>query len=161
MQETRRQSRNSEKSFDRKDEGKIKPVSRKQGVGKIKKRSVSSIKKECDEIVKKIVKIRDNFTCQKCGKRVSGSDCQGSHVVPVSAGNKLAFDEQNIKVLCYHCHMNWWHKDPTVAGEWFKNKFPERHKYLQENRGIKQMKYLDWLELLDLLRKRFKQAETP
>ena len=128
---------------------------RKQAIRKVSKEPVSKIKKICDKLVKDIVKIRDNFTCQKCGKKCEGSDCHGSHVVPVSAGNKLAFDEQNLKVLCYHCHMNWWHKDPTVAGEWFKQKFPERHAYLEANRGIKQMKYLDWVELKENLRKSF------
>lgn len=119
---------------------------------KVRKESVSKIKKECDRLVKEIVKIRDRNICQKCGKKCVGSDCHGSHVVPVSAGNKLAFDEMNLKVLCYHCHINWWHKDPTAADAWFKEKFPERDKYLQENRGIKQMKYLDFVELRESLK---------
>jgi len=33
-------------------------------------------------------------------------------------------------VLTYHNHINWWHKNPIEAAEWFKKKFPERYDYL-------------------------------
>lgn len=113
---------------------------------------VSKLKKDCDKLVKQIVSIRDNDTCQKCGERVYGSNRHRSHVIPVSAGNKLAFDPINMKILCYHHHINWWHKNPTEASEWFKAKFPERDLYLKENKGLKQMKYLDWVELKEKLK---------
>lgn len=96
-------------------------------------------------------KIRDNYTCQHCGKKVTGSDAHGSHVIPVSAGNKLKWDVQNIKTLCYHCHINWWHKNPTESGEWFKTKFPERWAYLQKNKGIKIYKTFELQDLLNQL----------
>jgi hypothetical protein len=35
-----------------------------------------------------------------------------------------------MKVLCYHCHINWWHKNIIEASDWFKKRFPERYKYL-------------------------------
>lgn len=102
-------------------------------------------------LVKQIVSIRDNDECQKCGERVYGSNRQRSHVIPVSAGNKLAFDPINLKVLCMYHHMHWWHKNPLEAREWFAEKFPERYKYLMANRGIQQMKYFDWVELKEKL----------
>jgi hypothetical protein len=37
-----------------------------------------------------------------------------------------------MKVLCYHCHLNWWHKNPIEAGRWFESKFPERVKELEK-----------------------------
>lgn len=90
------------------------------------------IKDKLDKLVKQYVKLRDKNTCQHCGKIVEGSNCHGSHVIPVSRDGRLAFDDLNIKVLCYHCHINWWHKHPIEAGEWFTNKFPERWEYLQK-----------------------------
>jgi len=36
-----------------------------------------------------------------------------------------------MKVMCYHCHINWWHKNPIEAGKWFESKFPERLKELE------------------------------
>lgn len=116
-------------------------------IKKAKKPSISKLKKECDALVKEIVSIRDKDICQKCGKKVYGSNRQRSHVIPVSAGNKLAFDPMNIKVLCYYCHIQWWHKNPLEAQAWFKRKFPERFEYLMSNRGIMQMRYQDWVEL--------------
>lgn len=122
--------------------------------------NVSKIKKACEKLVKEIVKLRDKFICQKCGKLTSGSDCHGSHVVPVSAGNKLAFDEQNLKVLCTHCHLYWWHKHPLEAAAWFQAKFPDRAAYLEANKGIKQMKRVDWIELKETLENRLSQMEA-
>ena len=46
------------------------------------------------------------------------------------------FDPLNQKVLCFHCHINIWHKNPVESGEWFVNKFPERWEYLKEKRNI-------------------------
>ena len=87
-------------------------------------------KKKTENAVKLYCKVRDNYICQHCGKVLKKNNCHGSHVIPVSAGNQFRFDPVNIKTLCFHCHINWWHKNPVESGEWFKKKFPERHKYL-------------------------------
>ena len=101
-----------------------------------KKSPRKKLKERCEKLVKEIVKIRDNYTCQICGKRVEGTNCHASHVIPVSAGLMTAYDPLNLKVLCFHHHMNFWHKNPIEAGEWFKNKFPERYEYLQERKKL-------------------------
>lgn len=44
------------------------------------------------------------------------------------------FDPMNILCLCYHCHINWWHKNPVEAGEWVKEKFPENILYINERK---------------------------
>lgn len=90
------------------------------------------LKDKLEKLVKKIVKIRDKNTCQKCGKVVEGSNCHASHVIPVSRDGRLAFDVINIKVLCLHDHLYWWHKHPIEAGAWFTDKFPHRWVYLEE-----------------------------
>lgn len=36
-----------------------------------------------------------------------------------------------MKVLCYHCHLHWWHKNPVEAGLWFQKTYPERWAYLE------------------------------
>ena len=85
-------------------------------------------------LAKDIAKKRDSKICQKCGKPVTGVSCHGSHVIPVSGDHRLEFHPINIKVLCYHDHMNWWHKNPLEAGEWFEEKFPERTEWLRQRR---------------------------
>jgi len=91
--------------------------------------------KRLDTLSKELVRQRDGNTCQHCGKWVEGSNRHVSHVIPVSAGNKLRWDLQNMKVLCYHCHINWWHKNPMRAYQWFSERFPERWEYLQAHEG--------------------------
>lgn len=102
----------------------------------MRKISRKGIRAKLDKLVDNYVKERDNFTCQHCCKRVSGSDCHASHVIPVSAGLHWAYDVQNLKVLCFHCHINWWHKNPTEAGQWFRDKFPDRWSYLEAIKPI-------------------------
>lgn len=114
--------------------------------------------KKLDDTVKQLVKIRDNYTCQKCHKVVTGTNCHASHVIPVSSGNKLRWDLLNLKVLCYHDHINWWHKNPLEACEWFKNKFPDRWAYLESNKGIAQFTVFDLEELLRVMKARLKHA---
>jgi len=97
---------------------------------KKKLKSITQLKNRLDKLVKDFVKKRDNYTCQHCGKQLEPSNCHGSHVVPVSGGNQFRFDPINIKTLCWHCHLSWWHKNPVEASNWFKNKFPDRYEYL-------------------------------
>lgn len=111
--------------------------------------SIGKLKKRYEDIIKLQAKERDGWICQHCGKKVEGLNAHGSHVIPVSASQLLRFDIQNIKCLCYHCHINWWHKNPLEASKWFEEKFPERYKYLQEHRyDIKQWTRIELLEIL-------------
>jgi 5-methylcytosine-specific restriction endonuclease McrA len=114
---------------------------------KERKPNRKSLIKKLDSLVIEIIRLRDNYTCQHCGKKVDKSNAHVSHVIPRSAGNKLRWDLNNLKVLCFHCHINWWHKNPTESGEWFKQKFPVRWKYLEENKGLYQFKTFQ-LEIL-------------
>jgi len=102
-----------------------------------------TIIKKLDKLSKQVVYLRDKDTCQHCHKRVEGSNRHASHVVPVSAGHKLRWDTKNLKVMCYHCHINWWHKNPIESGEWFKSTFPDRWGYLQEQRGVQKFSLAD------------------
>jgi 5-methylcytosine-specific restriction endonuclease McrA len=97
---------------------------------KRKKTARKKLEDKLEKLVKDYVKDRDNYTCQKCGKYLEKSNCHASHVIPVSAGNQFKYDPLNMKVLCFHDHIHWWHKNPIEAGDWFKKKFPDRHKYL-------------------------------
>lgn len=120
-----------------------------------RKRTKTKIKKDIEKIVKTFVRNRDNNTCQKCGKQVFGSNCHVSHVKSVGAYPNLQFDPLNMKVLCYRCHIFWWHKEPTEAGQWFEERFPDRFLYLEKakNERISLSTY-ELEELLKQWRKR-------
>jgi 5-methylcytosine-specific restriction endonuclease McrA len=47
------------------------------------------------------VLLRDNFTCQRCGKR---SDLEAHHIVPYHENKELATDVNNGLTLCKDCH---------------------------------------------------------
>ena len=102
---------------------------------KKKKNETTLKKKKRKELLlraKKVVYVRDKDICQHCDKKCLWSDRHASHVIPVSATGRLALYPINMKVLCYHCHLNWWHKNPIEAGRWFESKFPERVKELEK-----------------------------
>lgn len=109
--------------------------------------------KQLDDLSKAAVRKRDGNTCKRCGKWVEGSARHVSHVIPVSAGHKLRWDINNMKVLCFHCHINWWHKNPMESAKWFESTFPDRWQYLQEMRGT----YKFTLTELEDMVKRFKE----
>jgi len=91
-------------------------------------------KDKLDKVCREIVRIRDNHCCQYCGCHVEKTNAHCSHVIPKSRGDTLRWDLLNLKLLCFHHHINWWHKDPIEAGEWFKKAFPARYRYLEERR---------------------------
>jgi len=118
---------------------------------KKRKESLTAAKKRLEILVKDYVKVRDNYTCQRCGKKVEGSNCHASHVIPVSRSGRLQFDPLNMKVLCYHDHINWWHKHPIEAGEWYTDTFPDRWEYLKaiHKQRLKPMKIDEIKEMIE------------
>lgn len=96
-----------------------------------KQSSPGKIREREDNNLRKIVVERDNHTCQWCMKKLEGRNCHLSHVFSKGAHPDLRHDPLNVKILCYHCHIQKWHKDPDIAIRWFKGKFPDRYKYLR------------------------------
>ncbi len=118
---------------------KVKWEKEKEKVKKVKARekkktSPKKLYKDNVEMAKLIAKIRDWYICQWCWKDCNSnkSDCHWSHIINEARDHRLATDEYNIKALCFHCHMNLWHKDPVLASKWFNEKFPWRYDRLQE-----------------------------
>lgn len=127
-----------------------------------KKTPHRKLKDKCEKLAKAIAKRRDCNVCQKSGEYVEGSNCHASHVIPVSADGRLALDTQNMIVLSYHWHINWWHKHPTASGEWFKDTFPRLLKLLKkkhdENRTKGPIKISELEEIYEDLKKQWKDV---
>jgi 5-methylcytosine-specific restriction endonuclease McrA len=94
-----------------------------------KKISPRVLYKKNVELAKKIAKIKDNYTCQKCWSK---EYIQWSHIINEARDHRLATYEYNIKALCMHCHLNWWHKNPLEASIWFDKKYPWRYEILNK-----------------------------
>ena len=87
---------------------------------------------QCEGLWREIIIIRDNNICQKCFKAlVPGPDRHCSHVIPKARDGRLAVDTLNGKLLCFNCHLHWWHKHPVESGEWFRQEFANRWEYLE------------------------------
>ena len=115
------------------------------------------------KVVREIVLIRDNYTCQKCGKHMP-TGLHGSHVFGRGAHRDphMKYDIQNVKALCYFCHM-WWGSTPIESSEWFKKKFPSRLKYLKkkiiDRKGTGTVSYVDLEEMYEELKDQLKEMK--
>lgn len=79
-------------------------------------------KKELNGLLHQILELRDG-KCLRCGK----PEFQMSHIYPKGRYKKLEFDPDNLKALCFACHLGWWHKNPIEAMEWLPTVIkPER-----------------------------------
>lgn len=65
--------------------------------------------------MKRLVKQRDNYRCQRCG---TGKSLTVHHIKPQSTHPELAKDPENMITLCRQCH-NLEHRTPKI-----KNKRP-------------------------------------
>lgn len=102
-------------------------------MGKTKK--VKSAKKRLKtrlwNLVREYVYLRDKSRCQWCLRPVEGQNRHPSHVYGKKAYPWLEFEPDNVKTLCFHCHINKWHLNPLDGYTWFSAAFPDRYARLQ------------------------------
>ena len=120
------------------------------------------MKKKAIDLAKKLVKTRQNYTCEKCGKSrtASGLQMHGSHIIPVTYA-KTAADPENILCLCSSCHKmarDSWHEDPVANGRWFDEKWPGRYDALREEATTYSQNpfpKLDWVQIHQELEEKY------
>ena len=120
---------------------------------KAKKTPRKTLRRKLNTLFTQAIIRRDESICQKCGKYVTGQNRHVSHVVPVSYSLRMAYDMVNAKILCFHHHINWFHKNPLDAAEWYKTKFPKRWEYLQTRKlevlklgSVKDYELEEWIK---------------
>lgn len=62
---------------------------------------------------RRIIKIRDNFTCQECGL-YDPEVMHVDHIIPKSKDPSLAKDPDNLVTLCANCHMRKTNKEKKI-----------------------------------------------
>ncbi len=126
-----------------------------------KKTNRQKLYKKLDKLSAEFTHLKDNCTCQMCGKVVSGSDCHVSHIIPRSRGVRFRWLPENLMVKCFHCHIHIWHKNPVKAGAWFSEKYPQRNKFLQdqEKLGLKRFSVIELEELRDWYIREIEEAK--
>lgn len=70
-------------------------------------------KKVLNSLLHEILLLRDK-KCLRCGK----PEFQMSHIYPKGRYRLMEYEPDNLKALCYSCHLGWWHKNPIEAHEW-------------------------------------------
>ena len=106
---------------------------------------------KCWAMARKVIYLRDRGQCQRCYKPVKGANAHTSHVLPKSTHGALKYNLKNLKLLCYHCHINWWHKNPTESGKWFKEMYPYRMAYIEKMPRLQSYRVSDLQEILEEL----------
>lgn len=103
-----------------------KPEARKK-----KKRSAKALRREANGLLHKIV--CNGKDCARGGD--CGGNLQTSHILPKGQYKNLQWEPLNCLPMCYRHHLNWWHKNPIEAKDWFADTFPARYVWLQEHKN--------------------------
>jgi 5-methylcytosine-specific restriction endonuclease McrA len=85
--------------------------------------------KACDDLLRVVIRLRDEDTCQWCGKHVEGEDSHPHHIIRRAHSLYLRWDLLNLVLLCKKCHAKYHHRE-TDGLPWFQAKFPARWTYL-------------------------------
>ena len=98
-----------------------------------RKASRKTLKRNLDNVTREIIRLRDEYTCQRCGKRYSPDNAKGSldwsHIYSRTRLS-MRWLLLNGILMCCGCH-KWWHDNPTDSGKWFAEKWPHRDEYLR------------------------------
>ena len=81
-----------------------------------------SEKKNIYKLLREYLILRDSERCLKCGKTEA---LALSHIYPKGTHRSMELESDNLKFLCYRCHITWWHKNPIEAHEWLATAIPK------------------------------------
>ena len=85
-------------------------------------------RKELDTLAREACYARDGHRSVLSGRTENLNPC---HIYPKGRYTRMRWDIDNLITLTWNEHLNWWHKNPIEASAWFKEKYPERAKYLK------------------------------
>ena len=80
-------------------------------------------KKTLTKLASQTCQARDGHECLRCSKTTT---LCASHIYPKGMHRKMEYDLDNLKTLCYRCHMHFWHRNPIEAWEWLQKTLPKK-----------------------------------
>lgn len=86
---------------------------------KRKKSERTKLIEKADKLWSLCVRTRDDFTCQKCGKKEKHT--QGAHIFSRNHF-QTRWDPANGITMCYYCHIMWSHREPIEFTQWIMEK---------------------------------------
>jgi len=120
-----------------------------------KKSNRNKLMTAADKQFFRAIRARDQV-CQRCG---SSSALAPSHVLCKGKYPNLRYDLLNAKLLCFGCHIPWWHANPMEAAEWFIQKFPARWAYLENAKTRECWKTSDLPDIIAELKQKADELE--
>uniref|UniRef100_A0A6M3XT22 Putative homing endonuclease n=1 Tax=viral metagenome TaxID=1070528 RepID=A0A6M3XT22_9ZZZZ len=81
------------------------------------------LKSQIMSLIRELIVLRDGEKCLRCGKT---ERLQMSHIYPRGRYGRMALDPDNIKLLCFACHLCWYHKNPIEAKDWLDSVIPKK-----------------------------------
>ena len=89
----------------------------------------TKLNKELWTLVANYIKKRDSNRCWHCKKVYNNkSAIHCSHILPKAEYPKYKYQSWNLKTLCMHCHLHWWHKSPLIAAKWLQDEYPDQYR---------------------------------
>jgi len=127
---------------------------------KLKKWSLPKWKKEFWKVFSKYIKLRDNYICFTCGKKVSGHDAQAGHFIPASAcGLELYFHEDNVHCQCSYCNVFLQGNQYVYGQKLGEKKVKELREILDKRNTILQYTRQDYARLIEKYKSKLKDIE--
>lgn len=83
-------------------------------------RPTKAEKKILNALLHEILLKRDKV-CLRCGN----PKFQASHIYNKGRYRGMEFDPDNLKALCFACHLGWWHKNSPDTHEWLAKTIPK------------------------------------
>lgn len=131
-------------------------------------KQTTGIRKKCVNLAKQIVRKKNNYTCQYCGRKEPVIKTHGSHIYSEGQYRSMSADLDNILCLCFTHHLGtWnksepsWHNNPIEMIEWFNKKFPKLAKKLKERKQkIVTCDYQFWENKLEELKKEYERTNN-
>ena len=106
--------------------------------------------KKLDNLWSKVVRERDNYTCQHCGRH--HKQVQAAHIF--SRNNKSTrWDPDNGVTLCYYCHIQWAHREPVEITKWVINRLGEKKFNELERKANEIVRNIDYEAIEEKLKK--------
>lgn len=99
--------------------------------------------RQLDDVTRKIIRIRDEFKCQRCGSPGKGKQCPDWAHIYGGRRYYMRWDFLNAILLCAGCH-RWWHDNPRLAKDWFDARWPHRAGYLEAKFACGPQPVRDW-----------------
>jgi len=113
-----------------------------------------------DKLWAEVIKLRDNYTCQRCGKKYKPGDrgLDAAHVVS-RRYRATRYLPANGVALCTGCHL-FLHARPDEFRRWFEAKYPFKYSFLLEATKWKPKRLDDERRILEETRQVLKEGKV-